>query len=112
MIFDESIEKLRLSRLDEAIKEFYGYTFESMFNIDYQTFLRTFDVSQRDEILAGNLYIDFDKKSGEYILSKSTQYEINKSESNLSTKNEKENTTQISSKDLSQKSVPCFEELE
>ena len=77
MIFDESIEKIRLSRLDEAIKEFYGYTFESMFNMDYQTFLRTFDVSQRDEVLAGNLYIDFDKTTGEYILSEpSDNYKI------------------------------------
>ena len=72
MKFDENINKIRLTRLDEAIKEFYGYTFESMFNIDYQTFLRTFDVSQRDDILAGNLDINYDEKTGEYTLDSSS----------------------------------------
>lgn len=81
MKFDENIGKIRLTRLDEAIEEFYGYTFESMFNIDYQTFLRTFDRAQRDEVLAGNLEIDFNERDSEYVLKKATSpVEVSKSQ--------------------------------
>lgn len=68
MKIDENTEEIRLTRLDESIKEFYGYSFEDMFNIDYQTFLRTFDAAQRDDILAGNLLIEFDEYTQEYVL--------------------------------------------
>lgn len=71
MAFDENTNKLRLTRLDEAMQEFYGYSFESMFNIDYQTFLRTFDVMQRNDILAGNLNVQFDPENMEYTLTPS-----------------------------------------
>ena len=69
MKFDENLDKIRLTRLDEAIEEFYGYTFQSKFNIDYQTFLRTFDLEQRNNILAGNLIVSFDDETQEYVVS-------------------------------------------
>lgn len=79
--FDEILGKIRLTRLDEAIEEFYGYTFESMFNIDYQTFLRTFDRVQRDEILAGNLEINFNEIDSEYVLTPAiSPVEVSKSQ--------------------------------
>lgn len=69
MKFDENLNKIRLTRLDEAIEEFYGYTFQSKFNIDYQTFLRTFDAEQRNNILAGNLIVNFNAETQEYVVS-------------------------------------------
>ena len=68
MKLDENTDEIRLTRLDEAVEEFYGYTFKSVFNIDYQTFLRTFDVNQRDDILAGKLIIEFDEETQDYVL--------------------------------------------
>ncbi len=68
---DQKKDKFRILRLDECIKDFYGYSFKDMFNIDYQNFLNIFNTSQRDDILAGKVKIKFDEELEEYILEKS-----------------------------------------
>lgn len=68
MKVDENTNKIRLTRLDESMETFYGYSFKSLFNIDYQTFLNTFDSNTRDEILAGNKKINFNEETQEYEL--------------------------------------------
>lgn len=65
---DFGTQTMRLCRFDESMKDFYGYTFKSMFNIDYQTFLQTFNTRQQDEILARNLVVEFDKDKQDYRL--------------------------------------------
>lgn len=64
-------QTMRLARFDESMKEFYGYTFESMFNIDFETFSEIFDRHEQDEILARNLIVEFDKDNSDYRLSPS-----------------------------------------
>lgn len=71
MFDDEESNKVRTGRLDESMEEFYGYSFQDMFGIDYQTFLRTFDRQQQDEILAQRLQINLDKDTNEYVLTPS-----------------------------------------
>ena len=68
---DSKKDKLRLLRLDECIKDFYGYSFKDMFNIKYQDFLNLFNTAQRDDILAGKVKIEFDEELEEYVLEKS-----------------------------------------
>lgn len=68
---DKSRNKFRLLRFDECIKDFYGYSFKDMFNIDYQDFLNLFNTGQRDDILAGKIKIRFDEDLEEYLLDKS-----------------------------------------
>ncbi len=68
---DQKQGKFRLLRLDECIKDFYGYSFKDMFDIDYQNFLNLFNTAQRDDILAGKVKVEFDKELEEYILEKS-----------------------------------------
>ncbi len=72
MKFDEKSNKIKLSRLDQAMEDFYGYSFKSMFNIDYQDFLNIFDVTQRNQILAGNLIVEFDEEQQDYTLKPAT----------------------------------------
>ena len=71
--YDPNLQKARLGRLDESMQDFYGYSFESLFNIEYQRFLHTFDTQQRDEILAGKLQINLDKDTNEYVLTPATR---------------------------------------
>lgn len=73
---DNNKNKIRLNRLDECIKEFYGYTFEDMFGIDYQEFLYTFDTKQRNEILGGLKTVEFNKRTKEYDLKDNSKYFI------------------------------------
>lgn len=68
---DQKKDKFRILRLDECIRDFYGYSFKDMFNIDYQNFLNIFNTSQRDDILAGKVKIKFDEELEEYVLEKS-----------------------------------------
>lgn len=65
---DKDKNKVRLNRLDECMKEFYGYDFQDMFGMDYQEFLHTFDTEQCNEVLAGLKEIVFNEKTQEYEL--------------------------------------------
>lgn len=66
--FDKVLNKIRLRRLDESMESFYGFSFKSFFNIDYQDFLRIFNTEQRDEILANRQNVVYDEENKEYTL--------------------------------------------
>lgn len=81
--FDKNLDKVRLNRLDECMHDFYGYSFEDRFGIDYQEFLNTFDTEQRNEILAGIKKIIYDEKHEEYALEDTEKCIILESEKNV-----------------------------
>lgn len=81
--YDKKINKVRLNRLDECINEFYGYSFEDRFGIDYQEFLTIFNTEERNNILAGIKKITYDQKHQEYTLEDTEKCIILEDEKNI-----------------------------
>ncbi len=74
LVTDRDTNVIRLSRFDEAMEAYHGFSFKNFFGIDYQTFLEKFDTEERDEIFAQRKKVKFDPEQNDYSLVPNQRY--------------------------------------
>lgn len=74
LVTDSDTDTIRLSRFDEAMEAYHGFSFKDFFGIDYQTFLEKFDTEERDDVFAQRKKIKYDKELSDYSLVPNQRY--------------------------------------